>query len=544
MSSTVLPVPMSGNRGEPRKYRKLESPHNSSSQQLCGWCSQIELYDVNGYEEQRTALSSDLLREYFHGDCKDRHSSHGEGSFPESTCGFCRHLNVEHLVDCVLGHRESETPRFSRKMYAFFTQWYCNVDPTTRCRLCQFIARSISANTGISEIGLHFYEDSGKHSFKILGTKDETTFYVTREPQSQLDPEVDWDLVNAWPLADSEEDKQQRMEDIVEGLLDALRDPTTHGEKVGPNVTVLDMRRPSKRRRLSPQTPRRTPRASEERTMPPRPIRVIDVRNECIVSPAMPVNYVALSYVWGESPEKELKAEDKTIDRLGKPGGLVETELPPTIRDAMTVCRRLNQRYLWVDRFCILQNTKNPNLEQINQMDSIYKSAVFTIVALSSDSSQSGLAGVSQKREKRLSMLEWQGSFITEPFPSLAEIIENSVWATRGWTFQEQLCSQNLLYFGDHGVYLSIGDEEKSERLSANFMSGGANFKFPESVQEYCKRKITLPSDILRAFTGVMNLRYQDDHYFGLPTKGKEQSPSLGFGGWIQWNPLVMVFDS
>ncbi|KAL1629091.1 hypothetical protein SLS56_005645 [Neofusicoccum ribis] len=392
--------------------------------------------------------------------------------------------------------------------------------------------RSIPSNTGISEIGLHFSEDDGKYSFKILGTKDETTFYVSRKQDKQLGPEVDWDLVNKWPLADSEEDKQQRVEDLFEDLLDALRDPTTHGEKVGPNVTVLDIRRPLKKRRLSP----RTPRASGERTMPPRPIRVIDVRKNCIVSPARPVNYVALSYVWGKSPEKELYAEDENIHRLDQPGGLVEAQLPPTIRDAMTVCRRLNQDYLWVDRFCILQNTICPNLEQINQMDSIYKSAVFTIVALSSDSSQSGLAGVSQKREKRLSMLEWQGSFITEPFPSLAEIIENSVWATRGWTFQEQLCSQNLLYFGDHGVYLSIGDEEKSERLSANFMSGGANFRFPESVQEYCKRKITIPSDILRAFTGVMNLRYQDHHYFGSPTKGEDQRCCV--------LKLVMVFDS
>jgi hypothetical protein len=51
--------------------------------------------------------------------------------------------------------------------------------------------------------------------------------------------------------------------------------------------------------------------------------------------------YVALSYVWGDTKEKSYSEGDE----------LQENEIAQTIRDSIEVTRRLGYRYLWVDRF-------------------------------------------------------------------------------------------------------------------------------------------------------------------------------------------------
>lgn len=55
--------------------------------------------------------------------------------------------------------------------------------------------------------------------------------------------------------------------------------------------------------------------------------------------------YVALSYVWGPDQTFVLLRSNQLM--FGK--GLEVEQLPQTIRDAMTVARRIGFKYLWVD---------------------------------------------------------------------------------------------------------------------------------------------------------------------------------------------------
>ena len=83
----------------------------------------------------------------------------------------------------------------------------------------------------------------------------------------------------------------------------------------------------------------------------------IDVELSCLVHANESVQYLALSYVWGQIwPILELKVE--TLDRLFQVGSLSRPEskelLPNTVSDAMCLTKRLGVRYLWVDRLCIV----------------------------------------------------------------------------------------------------------------------------------------------------------------------------------------------
>jgi hypothetical protein len=144
--------------------------------------------------------------------------------------------------------------------------------------------------------------------------------------------------------------------------------------------------------------------------------------------------FVALSYVGGHHPDPaKLFATKANIEALRRDGGLPESDMPATVEDAMEVCRRLGEPYLWVDRFCITQDDDGHKAEQIAAMAAIYSLAELVIVVTDGDS-DSGIAGVSRERPQgqvhdRISGLD----FIISDLPPLRDIaLGGSVWSTRG----------------------------------------------------------------------------------------------------------------
>jgi hypothetical protein len=72
-----------------------------------------------------------------------------------------------------------------------------------------------------------------------------------------------------------------------------------------------------------------------------RDLRVItcDTGVATVIDAPQSCSYVALSYVWGDSQDASTM-----LDVLGD-------DLPQTIKDSITVTRKLGFRYLWVDRY-------------------------------------------------------------------------------------------------------------------------------------------------------------------------------------------------
>lgn len=257
-------------------------------------------------------------------------------------------------------------------------------------------------------------------------------------------------------------------------------------------------------------------------------MKLIDCHTQTIVTAAPSMQYLALSYVWGQGP-----LEKYTYPNLPDP-------LPPTIKDAITVTLKLGYRYIWVDRYCIWQDDPAHKAGQILRMMDIYSRAVATIAAASSGSDPTyGLPGVSAGRGRQLrhQMAGQVGNRILisgATHRRQEEAIEKSVWDSRAWTFQEAALSRRILYFTDVQVSFLCAGFEAYEHLSRPLAlldthggprtskygvndAGGAS----SLVYLYSRRAMTYSSDTLNACLGVLTMWSSRNenchHYWAIP---------------------------
>ncbi|KAH6881575.1 heterokaryon incompatibility protein-domain-containing protein [Alternaria rosae] len=97
--------------------------------------------------------------------------------------------------------------------------------------------------------------------------------------------------------------------------------------------------------------------------------------------------YAALSHCWGRSREgmtttENLEAHMRSIDWA---------TLPKTFKDAIITCRQLGVKYIFIDRLCIVQDSKIDWEEQSALMGSIYHDSTLTLAASVSNDSSTGI---------------------------------------------------------------------------------------------------------------------------------------------------------
>lgn len=113
-------------------------------------------------------------------------------------------------------------------------------------------------------------------------------------------------------------------------------------------------------------------------------------------------DYVALSHCWGPPEKQPLRTTKATLmERQNRIGSV---DLPLTFRDAVKICRNLQQQYLWIDSLCIVQDDRDDWAEQAAEMASIYGCSYVTLAALSSeDGTQGCRIGQRPKYKRNLS---------------------------------------------------------------------------------------------------------------------------------------------
>ncbi|KAI1269731.1 HET-domain-containing protein [Xylariaceae sp. FL1019] len=303
---------------------------------------------------------------------------------------------------------------------------------------------------------------------------------------------------------------------------------------------------------------------SEERAWPGG-LRLIDTKEMCVVEKREQerCEYVCLSYVWGKG-ETGLTLTMEHQEQMGVPGALEEEKLPKTIRDAVSLTKELGVRYLWVDRLCVVQDSETDKAVQLPQMDDVYSSAALTIVAASGTSGD-GLAGVCDTPRT----VAQRTARVTDDLAVMSvlrfdEAYRNCLWRTRGWTFQEGLCSRRSVIFTSDQVFWSCSTAQCCEGIAFedhpttvkpgdivwNVLSGhsifgefgGANLSYEElgsMIGTYCKRQLGEEEDILSAFEGVLNrVRLTSGHefYWG-------HSVSAMFELSLVWLNIVWCYD-
>lgn len=193
--------------------------------------------------------------------------------------------------------------------------------------------------------------------------------------------------------------------------------------------------------------------------------KFIDLHLNCLVElesiVGVPIEYVALSYVWGR--DYHLLTTSITLEvfkrRLPIADFDAPNKLPKTIQDAILVTRALGYRFLWSDALCIVQDSPADIGIQLAQMDRIYGLAVTTITARGSLSSDGGIPGISLPRNQikdvnpevainnGLSIGHWKElSDIEEEYEEgHGDFADKKSYIWRGWTFQEQILSTRSL---------------------------------------------------------------------------------------------------
>ena len=68
--------------------------------------------------------------------------------------------------------------------------------------------------------------------------------------------------------------------------------------------------------------------------------------------------------------------------------------IPQTIRDTITLTRKIRERFLWVDALCIIQDDALDLERSLGEMGNIYRNSVLTICACCGGDAAYGLQGV------------------------------------------------------------------------------------------------------------------------------------------------------
>ncbi|KAI1411748.1 HET-domain-containing protein [Hypoxylon sp. FL1857] len=297
----------------------------------------------------------------------------------------------------------------------------------------------------------------------------------------------------------------------------------------------------------------------------PAKLRLIDVRQRRLVEAPESCPYFALSYVWGNEP-KPFQTTSFNIDAMRTLKFLADQTLPKTIADAMELTKEMGVDYLWVDRLCVIQDSDADKATQIPQMDLVYSCAAMTIVA-ACGTAVDGLAGINGTPR----IINQKTARVAEDLSlmnvlNLDQPYQDSWWTTRGWTFQEGLCSRRALIVTSSQIFWScefakccesIAFEAFPTTVEPNDMvfrvlsghrvfgdfGGGNNFAYGElnfTIRDYCNRKLTVQADALDAFTGVLRrveVNTGHEFYWG-------HSVSARFDESLAWCNIVWYPDN
>jgi heterokaryon incompatibility protein (HET) len=124
------------------------------------------------------------------------------------------------------------------------------------------------------------------------------------------------------------------------------------------------------------------------------------------------------------------------------------SDVLPTVlpEDAITVTLTVGFRYLWVDKYCLSQDSHKKHHE-IQQMGLIYVCSELTIIAAAGESEREGLPGVSKRLKRSQRIVEHEDIQVISTMPHLRHLIRNLSWMTRGWTLQEGLLARRRPVF-------------------------------------------------------------------------------------------------
>ena len=188
------------------------------------------------------------------------------------------------------------------------------------------------------------------------------------------------------------------------------------------------------------------------------------------------VKYAALSYCWGstsltEADLESVKGGMTTFSNLGsRTRSFQAAELPATLRDAITLIRRIGVSHVWIDSVCIIQDESDTSdfMREAPRMHSYYGNALFTLAVCSNHKATAPVLVPRSAFSHIAKPCHLRGRWLTSPSISLGDALGRSPLMKRAWTLQEQHLSPRILYWTSHRMYWSCAGVQLSEAMDVN----------------------------------------------------------------------------
>ncbi|KAL0264108.1 hypothetical protein SLS55_000052 [Diplodia seriata] len=257
----------------------------------------------------------------------------------------------------------------------------------------------------------------------------------------------------------------------------------------------------------------------------PKPQLFIDTFHKCLVPAPKDTPYLALSYVWGRV--ETVNTAKSNLDQLQEPGALQvlmdQGKIPRTIRQAIQLVRLLNERYLWVDGLCIVQDDYDMLKDQLNRMASIFAHANAVIMPIDGPDADYGLRGLQgslDQEERHIKQLELP--FGDKTLLKRHELGEQrraphkkQQYFDRAWTFQEYQFARRRICFEEDSVWFQCCrstnyEDHRRPELPDGTRDWTFDVGYPalnvysEMIQDFNRRQLSFPEDCLSSVAGML----------------------------------------
>lgn len=238
--------------------------------------------------------------------------------------------------------------------------------------------------------------------------------------------------------------------------------------------------------------------------------------------------YATLSHCWGDYRPLTLTIENESSFMKEIPWHL----LPHTFREALEITRAVGIPYLWIDSLCIAQDDELEWQQEAVRMRDVYSGSTLAICASDASNSLGGCflqRDEKSKRPKSDDLIQFSIVLPNEGVTLPVRIQPNDVrlrrekgpLATRGWTLQEQLLPNRVLYCtrpetqwqcrGCHrteaGVLFDEDTPSKHHGLKAFYLLGPPaelHKAWCQWMEDYSQRTLTFPRDRFAALAGIV----------------------------------------
>ncbi|PMD19087.1 HET-domain-containing protein [Hyaloscypha hepaticicola] len=235
-------------------------------------------------------------------------------------------------------------------------------------------------------------------------------------------------------------------------------------------------------------------------------------------------NYITLSHCWGNKIFRTLT----TSNIADMESGIFFKDLPKLFQEAIQITRWFGVEYLWIDSYCIIQDSPNDWRHESAMMGKVYKHALLNISAdMASNSSETCFADRNPMSFQPfpLNLLSKSDTYLVPESAQLLHTLNFSPLARRAWVVQERVLAPRVLHFTSQQLIWECGEffacetypggmpatfdhltpKRYMSRLSVHrgFQSWGVRQAWDYIIRDYSRCFLTKPEDKLVALSGI-----------------------------------------